>query len=187
MRFESVLLVGGGQRADGLKDLLTATGRRVQYISKASAFDAAFAPVDLFIFAPDISDFDGGAEADRTLCEKAYEALPLSLMDMAALFYHAAPNARICAATWPEASINLSAGTEGFALPMALAAMNMFLKLLFNKLRPRGITFRVCCAKSPTFLYEYFLRDQSFEADNPKHSDEERLVLRGENGMEMPW
>ncbi len=71
---------------------------------------------------------------------------------------------------------------------IVLAAVHMFASLLFNELRPQGYTMRMYCADGDyRYAAEYFTRDRSYEPEDPKHSDENRLVLRDAFSCEIPW
>lgn len=97
---------------------------------------------------------------------------------------------RICTVSSVDASINGSLETANYGHAMAKAALNMQMNILFNRLRPEGYTFRLYGLRGEddgNFIVEYFLRDRSFEPHDPKHSDENRIVMRDRFGREIPW
>ncbi len=102
---------------------------------------------------------------------------------------------RLCFLTDSGALVNGEATGQDFGRAMSKAAANMAAAILFNRLRPKGYTFRVFCrddSASGAVLeaaaaYEHFVRDRSFEADNPRHSDENRFTARDSSGRERPW
>jgi NAD(P)-dependent dehydrogenase (short-subunit alcohol dehydrogenase family) len=99
---------------------------------------------------------------------------------------------RLCFVTDAEALVNGSSVVSGFARNMSKAAANMAAAILFNRLRPEGYTFRTFCndASAPfaaVAAYDYFTRGRSLEAENPRHSDENRFTARDGWGRERPW
>lgn len=98
---------------------------------------------------------------------------------------------RIAVLTETKASNNETNETTDFAYAMSAAATNMMQRLLFNKLRPEGFTFRnfaddgklggMCAA-------DYFCCNL---CDDPNdayiHADENRLVMRNQFLKEIPW
>lgn len=99
---------------------------------------------------------------------------------------------RLCFITSDAGSINACGSTSSYGYRMSKAALNMGVKILFNRLRPEGYTFRLYSpsqteGQAGVYAVEYFLRNRSFEPHDPKHSDENRLVLRDWEGREWPW
>lgn len=95
---------------------------------------------------------------------------------------------RIAFLTSRDGSNQLCRETDNSGKRMALSAVNMFASLLFNELRPKGYTVRMYCADGDyRYAAEYFTRDRSYEPEDPKHSDENRIVLRDAFACEMPW
>ena len=77
---------------------------------------------------------------------------------------------------------------------MISAACNMAIRIMFNRLRPLGYTFRVFAAQdinSPdeaSYAAEYFITDRSLEEEEPNiRSDENRIVMRDMYEVEIPW
>lgn len=98
---------------------------------------------------------------------------------------------RICVVTSKESSNNLCEDTDRFAAHLSKAPLNMALTQLFNGLRPEGYTFRVYCKDRENgrdeWAFDYFLRNRSYEPEDLKHSDEERIVMRDFMAREVPW
>ena len=98
---------------------------------------------------------------------------------------------RIAAITDIEASNSYSTGQEDFAASASKAALNMMGKILFNKLRPEGFTFRwYCDIKAPEAMQagEYITSALCYDEKEPYiHSDENRFVLRDGFLREIPW
>jgi NAD(P)-dependent dehydrogenase (short-subunit alcohol dehydrogenase family) len=114
---------------------------------------------------------------------------------------------RLCFVSSEAGSINRCARTSWYGYNMSKAALNMAIKLLFNRLRPEGYTFRVYHpgwmrsymrgTKNTEAKLEpeeaavpalaYFLRDRCGDPHRPDHSDEDRLVMRDYQGREWPW
>jgi hypothetical protein len=74
------------------------------------------------------------------------------------------------------------------------AARNMQAVILKNRLQPEGYTFRIYCARKDgskegigNYAADYLISDRSLELGNSIHSDEYRLVMRDEEGRELPW
>lgn len=101
---------------------------------------------------------------------------------------------RICVVTTVESSNNACFSINNYMNHTSKTALNMAMNILFNDLRGKGYSFRLYCKNTgnpaesmKNFAAEYFLRDRSYEKGNPKHSDEDRLVLRNWEGREIPW
>lgn len=98
---------------------------------------------------------------------------------------------RICYLTTKQASNNCCKDTKDYASHITKAAINMQSSLLFNQLHPLGYTFRMMCVddngNADAFTVDYFIRNRCYEEWDPKHSDENRFVLRDAYGCEMPW
>ena len=114
---------------------------------------------------------------------------------------------RLCFVSSEAGSINRCERTSWYGYNMSKAALNMAVKLLFNRLRPEGYTFRVYypgwmrtymrgekdteanlepeVAAVPALAY--FLGDRCADAHQPGRSDEDRLVMRDWQGREWPW
>ncbi|MDR3121767.1 MAG: hypothetical protein LBU58_10630 [Clostridiales bacterium] len=98
---------------------------------------------------------------------------------------------RICVVTTARSSNNGCTGTTGYAERLSRAPLNMAMTQLFNGLRPEGYTFRLYCRDveggNDAWAADYFIRDRSYEPEDLKHSDEERIVLRDWMAREIPW
>ena len=98
---------------------------------------------------------------------------------------------RICVVTTKESSNNTTYDTANYYNHVSRAPLNMALTQLFNGLRPEGYTFRAYCkdieGKNDNWAFDYFTRARSYEPEDLKHSDEERIVLRDWQGREVPW
>lgn len=97
---------------------------------------------------------------------------------------------RIALLTEKESSINLNQDTGDYGYHMSLATLNMMMKLLFNKLRPEGFTFR-CYAFGEgkgMSAKDYLLLNMCYDKDDSYiHSEENRIVMRDEMLCEIPW
>lgn len=114
---------------------------------------------------------------------------------------------RLCFVSSEAGSINRAQRTAWFGYCSSKAALNMAVRLLFNRLRPQGYTFRLYHpgwmrsymggTRNTTADLEpeeaaipalaYFLRERGHDPHVPTRSDEERLVLRDYQGIEWPW
>jgi NAD(P)-dependent dehydrogenase (short-subunit alcohol dehydrogenase family) len=114
---------------------------------------------------------------------------------------------RLCFVSSEAGSINRAQRTAWFGYCSSKAALNMAVRLLFNRLRPQGYTFRLyhpgwvrsymSGAKNTTADLEpeeaavpalaYFLRERGHDPHVATRSDEGRLVLRDYQGVEWPW
>ena len=91
-----------------------------------------------------------------------------------------------------QSSNNTSTSIDGYAYSMSKAALNMMIRILMNRYRPEGYTFRVFCRDGSIenegeYAIQYILTDRSLEAEDPLHSDENRLVMRNGLEREFPW
>ncbi len=101
---------------------------------------------------------------------------------------------RICVVTTKDSSNNLCRDIDGYGRHVTKAPLNNAIHQLFNGLRPEGYTFRMYCKDTGAvgndagaFAVEYFIRNRSFEPEDYKHSDENRLVLRDFMSIELPF
>ncbi|MGN0478403.1 MAG: hypothetical protein ACI4GO_03130 [Hominenteromicrobium sp.] len=98
---------------------------------------------------------------------------------------------RIAAITEIESSNSWSTGREDLAYHTALAGMNMMGKILFNRLRPEGFTFRWYCdgaAPGGMCAGGYITSGLCYDEKEPYiHSDENRLTLRDAYLREISW
>lgn len=114
---------------------------------------------------------------------------------------------RLCFVSSEAGSINRCERTSWYGYCMSKAALNMAVRLLFNRLRPEGYTFRVY---HPGWLRSfmggskntqadlepeeaavpavaYFLRNRARDPHLEPRRDEDRLVMRDWQGREWPW
>jgi NAD(P)-dependent dehydrogenase (short-subunit alcohol dehydrogenase family) len=114
---------------------------------------------------------------------------------------------RLCFVSSEAGSINRCQRTSWYGYCMSKAALNMAVKILFNRLRPQGYTFRVyhpgwmrsfmTGSKSSEGDMEpeeaavpalaYFLRDRARDPHQQTRLDEDRLVMRDWQGREWAW
>lgn len=146
--------------------------------------------IDLFVY--NIAPVTCGKE-DYAKLIKAYDETALGLLRAVAqaLPQMAAGKKRLCFVTADASSVNLT--KEGYDYQkIIMAACNMAIATLFNRLSPEGYTFRVFAAGSEpaadaSYAADYFLQDRSMEEESHRHSDEKRLVMRGRYENEIPW
>lgn len=98
---------------------------------------------------------------------------------------------RLCFLTSTRSSVNLTTETQGWEKSI-LAACNMAIATLFNRLNGEGFTFRIFAAEDfetedPSYALSYFLADRSLETESARHSDENRLIIRNRAEQEIPW
>lgn len=107
---------------------------------------------------------------------------------------------RLCFVSSEAGSVNRCERESWYGYCMSKAALNMGVTLLFNRLHPRGYTFRLY---HPGWLKTYMSGTRNEEADmeadeaapaavsyfvNPRRPhDEDRLVMRDWRGREWPW
>lgn len=98
---------------------------------------------------------------------------------------------RIACITETESSNAWSQGKDNLTYHQCLAGMNMLGKLMFNRLRPEGFTFRWYCddeGAAPMCAAEYILSQLSYDPREPSvHNDEDRLVMRDGFLREIAW
>ena len=98
---------------------------------------------------------------------------------------------RIACITDMESSNTWSTGSEDLAYHASLAAINMLGRMMFNKLRPEGFTFRWYCEsreKGGMSAAEYIASSLCYDPKEPyTHSDENRFVLRDAFLREISW
>ena len=98
---------------------------------------------------------------------------------------------RIACITERESSISRAREEGDMARHMALAALNLMGRELFNRLRKEGFTFRWYAAEdeaAPMSPATYILFQLCWHPDEPPcHNDEDRLVMRDGFLREIPW
>ncbi|MDR2020169.1 MAG: hypothetical protein LBQ14_05310 [Treponema sp.] len=100
---------------------------------------------------------------------------------------------RLCFINRLASSINFAGIFDGGFERIISASCNMAIKILFNRLRPAGYTFRLYGAENfessdeCPYIADYFIRNRSLEKESEAHSDENRLVIRGRFEIEYPW
>ncbi|MBO5253887.1 MAG: hypothetical protein J6C51_08090 [Clostridia bacterium] len=130
----------------------------------------------------DYEQFTETLTENVTVCREMIEALhPLLLKGLK----------RIACITEKESSVSWNEGGADLAYTASLAAVNMLGRMMFNKLRPEGFTFRwfsegdepcgMCAA-------EYITSALCYDPKEPyTHSDENRFVLRDGVLREYSW
>lgn len=133
---------------------------------------------------------------------------PLRVVEALLSFTDKSTMKRICVVSSEAGSINFCSRKAWYGYCMSKAALNMGVKILFNRLRPEGYTFRLYhpgwlrtymsgtknnqadmepdgAAKNALayFLGERFSRNEGGKEQN----DEDRLVMRDWKGSEWPW
>jgi len=114
---------------------------------------------------------------------------------------------RLCFISSEASSIGRAERTSWFGYCSSKTALNMGVRLLFNRLRPRGYTFRLYHPgwmrtymrgqkdtaadlepeEAAVPALAYFLRDRGRDAHLVSRNDEDRLVLRDYRGTEWPF
>ena len=98
---------------------------------------------------------------------------------------------RVANITEVESSNNWSTGKTDMAYHASLAGLNVTGKMVFNKLRPEGFTFRWYCddgVPGGMCAAEYITSALCYDPKEPyTHSDENRLVLRDAYLREIAW
>lgn len=98
---------------------------------------------------------------------------------------------RIACITETESSNSLCSGADNLAYSASLAAVNMLGRMMFNKLRPEGYTFRWFCeGDEPCGMCAaaYITSALCYDPKEPyTHSDENRFVLRDGYLRELSW
>jgi len=101
---------------------------------------------------------------------------------------------RICYVNTRASSNNLCNDSKDYLDHIIGAARNMQAVMLKNRLQSEGYTFRIYSYDkdrqgkvSGSFAIDYFLQDRSVDPGSSQHSDEKRLVMRDEEGRELPW
>lgn len=134
---------------------------------------------------------------DYKMLQKAYDYNslgPLRVMEAFLPLLAKGEGKRICVVTSAASSNNCTRGIDDYVGHVSKAPLNMAVNQLFNRLRPKGYTFRMYCKDSGAaeerageYAVEYFTRNRSNEPESYKHSDENRLVLRDWMSIELPW
>lgn len=97
---------------------------------------------------------------------------------------------RIACITEKESSNSWSEGADNLAYSASLAAINMLGRMMFNKLRPEGFTFRWFCdgEKGGMCAAAYIDSALCYDPKEPyTHSDENRFVMRDAYLREISW
>lgn len=97
---------------------------------------------------------------------------------------------RIGMITEAASSIGYCEDRADFGHHMALAGLNMAGRILFNRLRPEGFTFRWYCAdgEGGVRAARYMQLGLCYDPKEPyTHSEENRLVMRDRKLREIPW
>jgi len=98
---------------------------------------------------------------------------------------------RIACITEPEGTHSLGCEAGNLLRHQMHAALHMYGRECFNRLRPEGFTFRWFCEgdlPGPMCAGEYLLAQLSYHPDEAAmHSDENRLIIRDGFLREIPW
>ncbi|MDR2747989.1 MAG: hypothetical protein LBB77_11160 [Treponema sp.] len=182
---KTVEIAGGG---GGFRRSLSASFKEAG-CTAASAGES----LDMFVFVidpPPCSPTDYGALLS------AYESTAMALLEQTAAALprlEKGTTRRLCFVNRLSSSVNLAGSMEGGFERMAAAASNMAVMTLFNRLRPLGYTFRLYGAADLSgggecgCIAEYCLENRSLEEESPRHSDENRLVMRDKHEVEYPF
>jgi hypothetical protein len=137
--------------------------------------------------------------------EKYEQSINLNLMVVHYLlpFLDAGNGKRICYVNTGDSSNNLCRDYGNYLSHIVGAALNMQAVILKNRLQPEGYTFRIYCLQEGNennhqvglkdcenagkYAVHYFTQDRSYDPNSEVHSDEKRLVMRNEEGREVPW
>ncbi|HHX64141.1 MAG TPA: SDR family NAD(P)-dependent oxidoreductase, partial [Chloroflexi bacterium] len=176
--------------------------------SAAAAVGQAAGRVDLLINnagigggRSDLADESGEGGLDYDAIHRAYNVNALGAIRMVEAFMplmEDSPLKRLCFVSSEAGSISLAHRTGGFGYCMSKAALNMAVKITFNRLRPRGYTFRLY---HPGWMRSYMSGQKGTAGDmEPEESaasaipyfvegrdDEDRLVLIDYLGQEWPF
>lgn len=169
-------------------------------LSMAEAVAEKTASIDMLVINLDRAYQDDGSILEPQNFDallEAYELFSVAPLRAVNAFYpllSRGEGKRICVVTTKDSSNNLCEDTSQYVSHVARAPLNMAMNLLFNGLRPEGYTFRMYCKDTDAepsqigaYAAEYFIRNRSNEPWDPKHSDENRMVLRDSMGRELPW
>jgi hypothetical protein len=149
--------------------------------------------LDMFVF---VIDPPPCARTDYGALKAAYESAAMALLEKTAAALprlEKGKTKRLCFVNKISSSINLAGSIEGGFERMIAAACNMAVRILFNRLRPLGYTFRLYGAADLAgegeceYIAEYCLRNRSQEEESALHSDENRLVMRDKYEIEYPF
>jgi hypothetical protein len=187
---KTVEIAGGGQ---GFRQSLFAS-----FQEAGCAGPSAGEGLDLFVF---IIDPPPCSRTDYGALLAAYESTAMALLEKTAAALprlEKGKTRRLCFVNKLSSSVNLAGSAadgseEGGFERMAAAASNMAVMTLFNRLRPRGYTFRLYGAGDLAgggecaYIAEYCLRNRSLEEESARHSDENRLVMRDKYEVEYPF
>ena len=177
----SFSIFGSSAKADALKRELAARG-----------WTESDGGIDLLVLVPDAAPYaspDGiDGFSDWESLGRAYEGVTGGfLRDFSRGFQRLRENGRIALVTEARSSISTCCDKTDFGSHMALASVNMAMMALFNELYPKGYTFRAFAGENMRFCAEYIERDRSLDGATSKHSDESRLTLRTDHGVDLPW
>jgi hypothetical protein len=174
----------------------TLAGKQNEYIKNLGeqlqklGYEVSQQETDIFVYCIDPENF---AQDDYEKMAKVYEETALNLLKSVGRILPKMEKGkkRLCFVTKTASSINYTETTEGFE-KIVMAACNMAITTLFNRLNPEGFTFRVFAAENfetecPSYAAEYFLADRSMEESSHRHSDEKRIAMRNWCEREIAW
>lgn len=192
-------------REKGWKPFVLELSSRTDFMAEAEAVASSIGHIDLLVLdiepgeAPDRATIRDGVATDSLV--RAFDVCALGLYRAVDAFMGLIDKGdlkRICVRSSALGSLNANRETSGYGSCMAYAALNMGIAILFNRLRPRGYTFRVYDPEVPipegdsgrrvsAALLSYFLNDRFRDGHRSDRSDEDRLALRDWMGRETPW
>ncbi len=132
---------------------------------------------------------------------------PLRVVEAFLPLLEASELKRLCFVSSEAGSVNRAERKSWFGYCASKTALNMGVRLLFNRLRPRGFTFRLYHPgwmrtymsgdkntvadlepeQAAVPALAYFLRDRGHDPHLASRTDEDRLVLRDNRGVEWPF
>jgi hypothetical protein len=150
-------------------------------------------PVDMFVYIIDVRKCTRFAYSDLL---NEYQTTAINLLETVAGILprlEKGEGKRLCFITRLSSSINLTGElTDGYE-QVVTASCNMGIRILFNRLRPEGYTFRLYGVRDYqdpgeyAYIADYFMRNRCLEPKFSEHSDENRLIMRDRFEREYPW
>lgn len=165
-----------------------------EFQNAADAIEEKYGKMDILILGALHHPLDGavGTEHDYELFTDTVSGNVLVCRNMIQKFYPLLSKGRkrIACVTEKESSNSWSVGTDNLAYSASLAAINMLGRMMFNKLRPEGFTFRWFCdgEKGGMCAAAYIDSALCYDPKEPyTHSDENRFVMRDAYLREISW
>ena len=194
-----IALIAGANDKTGKEMQAALLEKKWQIYTAESQLQPGIEGIDLLILNIDDKPIDDRRCITDSLnyeeMQKTYDTITLKTLRLVACylpFLEKGKLKRIALVNSIESSNNITNAIDGFAYSMSKAALNMMMSILMNRYRPEGYTFRVfcldgCIENEGEYAVQYFLHDRSYEPDDLKHSDENRLVMRNALEREYPW